>query len=119
MRAVPPALPLPCSHSKFEFEYALLRRGVRRMVPVVMEPRCLDTTKWTGVVGGKLGSKLYCNLSAGAEDAISDEEAAIESIVVALRSVGVIPSLGQANSALLDRQAEEVEMGMGANVVRT
>ena len=27
--------------------------------------------------------------------------------------VGVVPSLGQANSALLDRQAEEVEMGMG------
>eukprot|EP00966_Prymnesium_polylepis_P054150 1251760-Prymnesium_polylepis.1 len=41
----------------------LLRKGVRRMVAVVMEPGLRDTTAWTGVVGAKLGTSLYCDCS--------------------------------------------------------
>ena len=34
------------------------------MIAVVMEPRCRDTSKWTvGLVKGKLGTKLYIDLS--------------------------------------------------------
>eukprot|EP00966_Prymnesium_polylepis_P044520 1032005-Prymnesium_polylepis.1 len=48
---------------KFEFDYALRRKGVERMIPVVMEASCLDTSNWRGAVGGKLGGHLYVNLS--------------------------------------------------------
>lgn len=44
---------------RFEFGYAARRKGVGRMVPVVMEQRCLDSTTWTGNVGGRLGGLLY------------------------------------------------------------
>ena len=41
-----------------EFSYSLNRRGVSKMVAVVMEPNCLDTAQWQGVVGLRLGMKL-------------------------------------------------------------
>ena len=44
------------------------------MVPIVMEPRCLNPQSWKGVVGGKLGSKLYINMA-------SDEDAAFAECV--------------------------------------
>ena len=49
---------------KFEFDYALLRKGVQRMVAVVMEPDARNPKEWLGVVGGKLGTSLYVDLSA-------------------------------------------------------
>ena len=49
---------------KYEFDYALRRCGVERLIPVVMEPSCRDPRKWRGVVGGKLGGLLYTDLSA-------------------------------------------------------
>jgi hypothetical protein len=48
---------------KFEFDYALRRSGVARMLSVVMEPSLRDPREWTGVVGGKLGGRLYVDLS--------------------------------------------------------
>lgn len=33
------------------------------MIAVVMEPRCRNTSEWKGAVGGKLGPKLYIDLS--------------------------------------------------------
>ena len=48
---------------KFEFDHALRRRGVRRMITVLMEPSCRDPRDWCGVVGGKLGGLLYADLS--------------------------------------------------------
>jgi len=48
---------------KFEFDYSLRRKGVAKCVTVVMEPRCRDTSSWTGVFGGKLGGKLYVDLA--------------------------------------------------------
>ena len=56
---------------KFEFDYALRRKGVASMLPVVMEPRCKCPSDWTGVVGGKLGGILYVDLS-------SDDKAAFK-----------------------------------------
>ena len=50
-------------HSLGEFTYAVNRKGVEKLIPVVMEPVCRDTTKWQGVVGMRLGSRLYIDLS--------------------------------------------------------
>ena len=47
---------------KAEFDYASSRKGVSRLVPVVMESRCSDTREWYGAVGMRLGSKLYQSL---------------------------------------------------------
>eukprot|EP00966_Prymnesium_polylepis_P134275 3103821-Prymnesium_polylepis.1 len=38
------------------------------MVAVVMEPEMRDTKVWMGVVGGKLGTSLYVDLSADQAD---------------------------------------------------
>eukprot|EP00966_Prymnesium_polylepis_P055446 1282248-Prymnesium_polylepis.1 len=46
-----------------EFDYSLLRKGVKKMMAVVMEPTMRDTKTWTGVVGAKLGTSLYVDLS--------------------------------------------------------
>ena len=48
---------------KFEFDYGLMRKGVEKMITVVMEPACHKTSDWTGTVGGKLGGLLYTDLS--------------------------------------------------------
>ena len=48
---------------KFEFDYADRRKGNSAMYPVVMEPRCRDPRSWTGIVGGKLGGKLYADFT--------------------------------------------------------
>eukprot|EP00966_Prymnesium_polylepis_P280331 6477347-Prymnesium_polylepis.1 len=63
-----PALLAGGTAGKFEFGYALLRKGVQRMVAVVMEPEMRDTKQWVGVVGGKLGLSLYVDLSADEDD---------------------------------------------------
>ena len=49
-----------------EFSYALNRRGVERLIAVVLEPSCRDTKRWQGVVGLRLGSCLYIDLSMDA-----------------------------------------------------
>jgi hypothetical protein len=56
----------PSGHNdncKYEYDLALLRKGVERIIPIVMEPRCRSTSQWLGPVGGKLGTKLYIDLS--------------------------------------------------------
>lgn len=73
---------------KFEFEYALNRKGVASMVPVIMEPGCKATSSWQGVVGGKLGSRLYCDATEDGEK-LDD---AVSQIVDALAISGVRPS---------------------------
>eukprot|EP00732_Lithocolla_globosa_P006041 Lithocolla_globosa_v1_NODE_6719_length_1045_cov_5.270707.p1 type:complete len:152 gc:universal NODE_6719_length_1045_cov_5.270707:460-5(-) len=46
-----------------EFEYAELRKGARRMIAVVMEKECRDTSLWAGPVGASLAPKLSLSLS--------------------------------------------------------
>ena len=48
---------------KAEFDYACNRKGVERMVAVVMEEECADSRTWQGAVGMRLASTLYQNLS--------------------------------------------------------
>ncbi|KAJ1480460.1 hypothetical protein T484DRAFT_1901078 [Baffinella frigidus] len=48
---------------KFEFDYALNQKGVESVIVLVMEPRCRNSKKWTGTVGGKLANLLHIDLS--------------------------------------------------------
>ena len=74
------------------------------MLPVVMEPRLLQTSSWEGVVGGKLGSKLYFNLT-------SDEEAevqrAVEGIEGALKQLGAGRSMRASYPLIWSQQASD------------
>jgi len=63
---------------KFEFDLACLKRGTRFMLPVVMEPICLNTRSWSAKVGGKLGMKLYVDCSNDSPDQL---EAAVAKLV--------------------------------------
>lgn len=47
----------------FEFAQANRTKGPGKMIPVVMEAGCLDTSKWHGKVGASLGGILYANYS--------------------------------------------------------
>jgi hypothetical protein len=48
---------------KAEFDYACNRKGIERLVPVVMEGGCREPRSWHGAVGMRLGSQLYVDLS--------------------------------------------------------
>ena len=58
------------------------------MLAVVMEPACKDTKTWQGVVGGKLGSRLYCDASEDGDRL----DASVEQIIEQLGQLGVFPS---------------------------
>ena len=66
---------------KFEFDYAVRRKGVEGMVPVVMERCVRDTKEWRGAVGGWLGGQRYF-------DAADDEgfERGVESLISEIRA---------------------------------
>ena len=49
---------------KFEFDYGCRRKGVEKMISVVMERGCRNPNEWSGTVGGKLGGTLYVDLSS-------------------------------------------------------
>ena len=42
-----------------EFNYAASRKGGSKLIAVVMEDSCTDTSEWDGVVGMHLGTHLY------------------------------------------------------------
>ena len=45
--ALPVLFPAPArAPLQFEFDYSLRRKGVEKMIPVVMEEKCLDTSNW-------------------------------------------------------------------------
>jgi uncharacterized protein YjbI with pentapeptide repeats len=48
---------------KFEFDFALRKKGVERIITCVMERRCLKAGDWPGVINGKLCCRLYIDLS--------------------------------------------------------
>jgi hypothetical protein len=49
---------------KFEYDLALLKKGVGRMVPVVMERRCRNPKLWSSAVSGKLGPKIHVDMTS-------------------------------------------------------
>ena len=76
----------PDEACKAEFEYALRRHGVKRMLAVVMDPECRDTSSWTGAVGFRLGSQIYHDLSG---DGVDQER--LNGLVAAMGNMGVHP----------------------------
>jgi len=68
---------------KFELDLALRRKGVGRMVVVVMEPSMRSTNQWTGTVGGKLGGQLYTDLS---NDGVAFE-AGVQNVIKEVRNI--------------------------------
>ena len=50
-----------------QFDYTLRRKGVEKMIAVVMEKSCRNPRDWAGAVGGKLGGLLYIDLSEEAQ----------------------------------------------------
>ena len=62
---------------------------VEKMLSVVMEADCTDTSSWQGIVGGRFGSRLYYDFSS--DDAL---DTAVKQIADALEALGVKPSAG-------------------------
>jgi len=46
---------------RLEFDYSARRKGIKNLVPIVMEPECLISKNWNGVVGATLADLLYIN----------------------------------------------------------
>ena len=79
---------------KAEFEYTLRRHGVQRMLAVVMDPACRDTSTWTGAVGFRLGGQIYHDLSG---DEMDEEK--IGQLVAAINArIGIGPPVDRRNS---------------------
>ena len=53
----------PNDNCKIEFDYAIRRKTSRFIIPVIMEPNCLNTKDWVGAVGAYLGGLMYIDLS--------------------------------------------------------
>lgn len=104
--------------SKFEFDYALRRKKVERMITVVMEPRCRDTNTWYGVVGGKLGGRIYFDMAS--DDSFNDGLARLveevrkkvqlaREVTNRLSSSGARVSAGGAAAARMSRTRVDVD----------
>ena len=65
-----------------EFDYACNRKGVERILPVVMEGSCSDPRGWQGAIGMRLGNQLHQNLS---EDGVGFNSGVVE-LVARIRS---------------------------------
>ena len=78
-----------------EFNYALNRRGVERMLAVVMEPSCCDTKRWRGPVGLRCGMKLF--VDASAENAAFEN--AMQLLITEIRRTLATSAPGAASSS--------------------
>ena len=77
----------PRDNCNFEFWHAFDLLGVDRMIPVVMEGRMRDPTKWKGKGGGALRSKLYVDLVDDGDIFYEHVEALYSQIVKVAESV--------------------------------
>ena len=60
-----------------EFSYGTRTKSANKMVPVPMEPACLNPLQWKGPVGMELGGKLYkAQFAHDVDDAAFEAEAA-------------------------------------------
>ena len=53
-----------------EFDYSVMRKGIQNMIAIVMEPDCLDMSKWHGSLGAVLANQLYIDWST--DDKLND-----------------------------------------------
>ena len=44
-------------------DYARIRKGVKKIIPVVTDPSSLDQSTWWGAIGATLGQRFYVDLS--------------------------------------------------------
>jgi hypothetical protein len=92
--------------SKYEFDYAYQTLGTGMMIPIVMEPACLDKRAWSGVVLGKLGPKRYVDLSANSgtqswRDGIEDLKVMLAAHIPGLaKKITIDPAAARRSSAL-------------------
>ena len=47
---------------KLELDYSWERKGIQNIIPLVMDPDCLNTKTWNGLVGAYLIKSLYISL---------------------------------------------------------
>jgi hypothetical protein len=66
-----------------EFGYAAKRKGVARLLPVVMESETRDQRSWSGPVMMELGNVLYTDLS---DDGMKNMDAFVATIVSTLQA---------------------------------
>lgn len=71
MRRTPPG---GCDDNcKREFEYACLRKGVVKLLAVVMEDEARQPAEWSGPVGFNLGTTLYIDASSDQLDGAANQ----------------------------------------------
>jgi len=93
---------------RFEFNYSLLKKGVEYMIPVVMDPHLKDTRTWSGVVGGKLGTRMYVDCSDDYADGNMSELAnKIVQLLGSQRAVQVASAAQAAKSRVAELAAAE------------
>jgi len=57
-----------------EFDYSARRKGIKNLIPIVMEPACLDLRVWHGSLGATLANQLYidCSTDEKMNDCVRD-----------------------------------------------
>jgi len=48
---------------RLEFDYSARRRGISNLIPIVMEPKCLELKTWNGVLGASLANQMYIDFT--------------------------------------------------------
>mmetsp|Transcript_5978 Transcript_5978/g.11299 ORF Transcript_5978/g.11299 Transcript_5978/m.11299 type:complete len:441 (+) Transcript_5978:190-1512(+) len=48
---------------RLEFDYSARRKGIKNLIPIVMEPECKELKNWKGVLGATLANVPYVDFS--------------------------------------------------------
>ena len=46
-----------------EYEYSVTTKGIKNIIPIVMEPQCRDLRKWHGSIGATLANQMFIDFS--------------------------------------------------------
>ena len=101
-------------YCKVEFRYAVTHKGAGRIIVVVMEPELLDITKWTGAVGGLIGTGLYINMTKADSDADVEPNARLLAKRVADMSGVVLPVVEAQGGSTSAGAASQVVVAVAA-----
>jgi len=91
-----------------EFDYASRKKDKQKMICVVMEPCCLDTSSWSGAVGMHLGGRIHidCTSDDPAKFAQVCEEIRQEILKVATGTAPK-PKVGGGAARVVDDTSDE------------